>query len=467
VARIQQVQPPLEFLPPDLNLTVVRGMQSALPLLLRSRTSIRSLSAENVEILVNLYQQFQAGKIRFLMAFRHPSADDPYCLAYLLSRLVPQTAKEMKVPLKRPIHSHFMYDRGIPLWAGSIMSWLYPKLGGSSILRGKIDRQGLRSARDLFANGSLPMAAAPEGATNGHSEIVSPIEPGISQLGFWCAEDLQKAGRTETVLIVPIGLQYQYITPPWEKLNQLLTSMEIDAGLLPAGSLPPNDLSETSLYDRLYRLGQHLLTEMEQYYSRFYHHPLPAAGSTDVSGKTERLSNEEFSNRLNGLLDVALKVAEEYFALPAAGSMIDRCRRLEQAAWDYIYREDIKNPDLLSPLERGLADRIAEEANLRAWHMRLVESFVAVTGKYVQEKFSAERFAETTLLMHDLLTRIKGGKNPFNRPQLGDQKVLITVGQPISVSDRWDSYKENRRSAKQAVATLTQDLQIALESLIR
>ncbi|WP_071599813.1 hypothetical protein [Mastigocladopsis repens] len=44
-----------------------------------------------------------------------------------------------------------------------------------------------------------------------------------------------------------------------------------------------------------------------------------------------------------------------------------------------------------------LGDRIAEEANLRMWHMRLVESFVAVTGNYVHEKPTAERFAETTL----------------------------------------------------------------------
>jgi len=38
--------------------------------------------------------------------------------------------------------------------------------------------------RDLFANGKLPMTVAPEGATNGHSEIVSPLERGVAQLGF-------------------------------------------------------------------------------------------------------------------------------------------------------------------------------------------------------------------------------------------------------------------------------------------
>ena len=167
--------------------------------------------------------------------------------------------------------------------------------------------------------------------------------------------------------------------------------------------------------------------------------------------------------RLTALLDVALQVAEEYFYLKPKGSLIDRCRRLEQAGWDYIYREDIKDIAALCPLERGLADRLAEEASLRMWHMRLVESFVSVTGRYVQEKLTAERLAETTLLLWDVLTRIKGG-NPFGRPSLGKQQVQMTVGEPISVGDRWQGYQTSRRLA---VAELTQDLQSALEGMIK
>ena len=97
--------------------------------------------------------------------------------------------------------------------------------------------------------------------------------------------------------------------------------------------------------------------------------------------------------------------------------------------------------------------------------MRLVESFVSVTGKYILEKPTADRFAETTLLMWDMMTRIKGG-NPFTRPSLGKQRVQMTIGEPISVSDRWDTYSSSRRSAKQAVENLTQDIQTAFESMI-
>ncbi|MBE9121987.1 1-acyl-sn-glycerol-3-phosphate acyltransferase [Tychonema sp. LEGE 07199] len=476
---IHQVQPPLEFIPPAYNPLIVRGTQQILPYWLRFRTNISHIQAENVETLAELFHQFQNQKVRFLLAFRHPNSDDPYCLGQLIWKLVPQTARAKGIPLQFPVHSHFIYDRGIPLWAGAGVGWLYSRLGGTPIVRGKIDRAGLRSARDLFANSQFPIAAAPEGATNGHNEIVSPLEPGIAQMGFWCVEDLLKAGRTEEkVLIVPIGIQYRYVNPPWEPLEKLLTQLEIDCGLPPldrtnttnleAENSDPEDQNYKFQYLRLIRLGSHLLTVMSEFYSRFYHKKIQPTTSilTSLSlpdTTANDSGNEVMVARLTALLDVALQVAEEYFNLKPKGSLIDRCRRLEQAGWDYIYREDIKDIAALCPLERGLADRLAEEASLRMWHMRLVESFVSVTGRYVQEKLTAERLAETTLLLWDVLTRIKGG-NPFGRPSLGKQQVKMTVGEPLSVGDRWQGYQTSRRLA---VAELTQDLQSALEAMIK
>jgi len=55
-----------------------------------------------------------------------------------------------------------------------------------------------------------------------------PWNGGVAQLGFWCVEDLVKAGRSETVYIVPIGIQYRYV-PSWRKLD--LQSIEADSGL--------------------------------------------------------------------------------------------------------------------------------------------------------------------------------------------------------------------------------------------
>lgn len=97
--------------------------------------------------------------------------------------------------------------------------------------------------------------------------------------------------------------------------------------------------------------------------------------------------------------------------------------------------------------------------------MRLVESFVAVTGKYLQEKPNFDRFAEITLILFDAIARIKGKKVP-RRPRLGWRKARVTVGEPISVSDRFEVYQQNRQTAKQEVAKLTQDLYVALQAMI-
>jgi 1-acyl-sn-glycerol-3-phosphate acyltransferase len=455
IQLVNGAQPALEFIPPNFNPLALQVTKLGMPLWRKFKTPITQIQTENVEQLVELYHQFQSDNVRFLMAFRHPSTYDPFPLSHLIWQVVPQVAQEQNISLASPVHFHFMYDRGIPLWAGKWLEHLLPNLGGTPIIRGKLDRQGLRSARELFAKGQFPLAAAPEGGTNGHTEIISPLEPGIAQLAFWCIEDLQKENRCDRVAILPIGIRYNYEREEWDAVAELLTQMELDCGLSPLSGKSGEDFSSTplkALYPRLIRLGQHLLSLMEDFYRRFYHRSLPDSVGDSL----------DLTTRLPVLLDMALQVAEDYFKLSSKGTVIDRCRRLEQAGWERIYREDIENIESLSPLERGLADRVAEEAHLRMWHMRLVECFVAVTGQYIREKPTFERFAETTLLVWDTIARIKGERPAF-RPELGKQSVQVRIGDAISVSDRFESYKSSRRSA---IANLTEDLRSALGQTI-
>lgn len=451
-------QPPLDFIPESFHPWVQGMVKILLPGWLRWQTDLVNIKVKNPETLAQLYENFQAGNNRFVMAFRHPAPEDAYGMAHLLWKAVPNSAKQLGIRLQ-PVHSHFIYDRGIPLWAGGWVSWLCSRLGGISIQRGKLDLVALKAARQLLSQGQFPLAAAPEGGNNGHNEIVSPLEPGVPQLAFWCVEDLAKAKRSESVYIVPIGIQYRYIEPPWDAIDKLLSNLEQRSGLTnaninfePPVQLPTVQIS--NLYKRLYRLAEHLLTLMEGYYQTIYGLASPETDIADV--------NAQLAERLQHLLNGALAVAEKYFDLKPKGSVIDRCRRLEQAGWERIFREDLRDNTALSLVERGLADRIAEEADLRMWHMRLVESFVAVTGRYVLEKPTADRFAETVLLLADMVSRIQG-ENPLPRPSLGQREAWVSVGAPICVSDRREAYKQSRRKA---VAALTKDLQGALEGLI-
>ena len=452
-----QAQPSLEFIPPAYSPVIWQVAKGIIPFWLRYYHNVVRVEVDNARKLIDLYRQFQQGNIRFMMAFRHPTVIDPPCLAQLLWNQLPSQAKQQEISLRSPVHAHFIYDRGIPLWAGNKVGWGISKLGGTPIRRGALDRVGLRSIRDLFVNGQFPMAAAPEGATNGHNEIVSPIEPGIAQFGFWCKEDLIKAERDEAVAIAPVGIRYFYQTAPWQYLERLLGELEIDSGLQTTLSLSmglvngetPSDSQQVELYQRLIALSEHLLSLMEDFYSKFYQQPLDTAG-------------KELPERLQALLDAALKVAEQALGVKPNGGISDRCRRVEQAGWNRIYREDIGELDLLAPAVRGLANLVASEAELRLWHMRLVETFVSVTGHYVAEKPSVERFADTILLLWKMVARLKGDSNA-KTPYLGKKWAKITAVSPFYIADYWERYQTNRR---QAVADLTQDLQQALEQTI-
>ncbi len=449
-----RAQPALEFIPPRYSPLLKRAIRLIMPAWAAWQTDLVSVETHGVETLAQLYHEFDIGKTRLLLAFRHPTAVDPFVLGHLLWQALPQTAREIGLPC-RQTHAHFLYDRGIPLWAGRYLGWVFSRLGGVPIQRGKLDLLALKTARQLLAEGCFPLAVAPEGGNNGHNEIVSPLEPGIAQLAFWGAEDMQAKGQGTSVIVLPVGIQYRYLEAPWQQLASLMSLLETECGLEPPGSL--------DLYGRLYRLAAHMLTLMEEYYRTCY-------GVTfrleDESVAAEVDPNEQLAERLSRLMDKSLQVAEGYFGIRAKGSLIDRCRKLEQAGWSRIFREDKQT---LSPVDLGLANRIAEEADLRMWHMRLVESFVAVTGHYVKENPSADRFAETVLLLRDMIEKIKGRplsgtSGPAGHlTKLGAQRAIATIGKPIEVTERLADYRQSRRGA---IASLTSDLQKAMTSLI-
>lgn len=470
----QRAQPRLDFIPPRLNRWVLWLAYAVLPLLLRVRlrrwlpAGIWPVVCAHPEPLVECFQQFQRGKIRLLLAFRHSQVDDPLSMAYLFSRILPQAARRQGSNLKTPVHTAFMYDRGMTLWAGRWLGWFFASLGGVPVRRGRpMDLKALKTIRAYLHDGEFPITIAPEGATNGHGEIVSPLEPGTAQLAFWGVEDLHKAGQSQPLLIVPIGLRYIYPHPNWSALDRLLSRLEKDTGLPVAPFTQPHTTPPDAYVHRLCHLGEHLLTRMEQFYQRSY--PQPSQFSWGDAARSRTSTGEAgksgtIDQRLAQLLHIALTVSEDSFGLPHTGSLTSRCRRLEEAGWTQIYREDLGPLAQLPPLERGLADWNAAAADLHLRHMRLVESFVAVTDDYVASHPSFERLAETTLILFDLVERVKGIKIP-RRPQLGQRQAVITVGEAIDVSQRWPSYAASRPAAKAAVATLTADLQQALERL--
>ena len=467
--REYRAQPKLEFIPQRINPVMLRLVIWGLPIFLRFRfrpwlpAGISRIEVTNAKTLAEFYQRFQAGKIRLLFAFRHVEIDDPLCLIYLFSRTLPRTARKLGISLRYPFYSHPIYDRGMLLWGGQWLGWLFSKWGAIPIHRGKpLDREAIRAARDLLVNGTMPIAIAPEGATNGHGERVSHLKSGVAQLGLWCVEDLHDANRSEEVFIVPIGIQYRYVTPPWSKLDRLLNNLEADLGLTVQriGS-SASEKDKDIFYQRLLNLGESAIAQMEAFYRHYYHCQFSEPPPRDTPA-------EMLEIRLQALLETALHLCESYFNLQPRGNLSDRCRRIEEAGWVRIYCQNKDKP--ISPVRRGLEDWMAHESAIRMRHMRLVESFVAVTGTYLREKPSIERFAETALILFDAIAHLKGKKIPC-RPRLGWRKSHMTIGTPISVTQCWskcqgESPGKTRQASKKAVSELTAELQIALQDMI-
>lgn len=442
---------PLAFLPPRLDRRVLAAARLLLPLWLR-RSGIEAVHVDGIERLAEEMQAFQVGRSRLLLAFRHPSVQDPAVLARLLWHDLPRRARFRPRP-----HAQFLYDRGIPLWAGEAAGWVLSRLGGCSIQRGSLDLPALRTARSLLLDGPYPFAVAPEGATNGHNEVVSPLEPGVAQLALWTADDLARAGRSERMVVLPLGLQYGFTRPVWPAIEVLLSQLERDAGL----SAPDHALEPERLYRRMLILAERILTCMELFYRDAYLQSLPPPGEGEAAADP----SQQLGTRLARLLDAALQVAEQALAMEPRGTLGERCRRIEQAGWERLYPASAGGNGAaaaLCPLEQGLAERLAQETAQRLWHMRLVESFVAVSGRYVRERPSQERFADTLLILWDTLCRIKGG-DPERRPRLGPRRALVRIGVPLAMEPWLVAYRGNRR---RAVADLTTELQRQLEGLI-
>ncbi len=467
--QITKAQPRRAFLTPRFNRWVLRLVSIVLPYWLKYKLSITQFDVVDIDRLVEVYKQSQMGRLRLILAFRHPSSDDSFCLGHLLTKKLPTAARKHRISLKSPVFAHFLYDRGVSLWAGKSANWLYPKLGAIPIHRGRSSQMGLDTAREFLVNGQMPLAMAPEGRMNGHSEFVSQLGSSAAQIGFSAMANLIAAGRSEDVLIVPIGIQYYYLDQPWSELEAIIHQLELDCGSIVdrRDSIVAIDQRQSDgrpmrklLYDRIYNLSQHLLYQAENFYAQFYHYKVPERPPLDRS-----ISRTEIDRRLQSVLAFALKISETYFNLEPNGNNFERCRQIEQAGSDWIYREELVPPASLDRISRKLADRIATEADVRMWHMRLLESLRSITDSYLKDRPTVDRFIEVTLLLWDLIARIKAEK-PANRPILGKRRVQITICNPIPLSDYWDRYKLDRQEARKVVLDLTQELQTVMEGTI-
>ncbi len=372
-----------------------------------------------------------------ILAFRHPYGDEPQVFSFLFDVLLKRRARRAGISLSGHPHARFIHGYEVALWGGSLIRWLLPRIGAVPVYHVRADSAGIKNIRSIIRSGPYPIALAPEGQVSYRSETVPRLETGSAQMGFWCAEELEKERRKEGVCLLPLSVHHRFDPRDEKKIVKIIRAMERMCGL------DAPDQSSIPLQRRLEALDAKALSMTEDFYDRTY-------------GK--RAEAEGRDARWDSLRKIALLEGERALGIAAhpQADEIQRVYRLRQECWDRIYSLDPARK--IGALERSFADRRAGEAWFAMRHMEFVDISYYLDSEYLGESFGAgpsfDRIAETAINLHDLIARFAGG-NISNRSSALRKKAVIVAGNAIDIRGRLDAYKENR---KQAVDDVTAEM---------
>ena len=426
--------------PRPLSLALLRVLG---PAYVRFGLRVDSVEIRHAERLVEALRGHMEGRSRLIIAFRHPYGDEPQLMSLAVDILAQREARALGRPLPGRPHARFVHGYEVPLWSGPLVRWLLPRSGGLPVHHARMDAPGIARLRAAVLDGPCPIALAPEGQVSYRSETIPRLEQGTAQLAFWCAGDLARAGREESVLVLPVSLHVRYDQAESPRLLALLSRVEGDCGL-PAGAAP------AALPERLRALDDCLLGMAADHYGLS-----PSFRPSERPGEGQGSAREA---RRAAIIEEALSKAEAALGLRAGATglePIDRVYRIRQEGWDRIY------PETIPPGEGGLARRLADRRAGEAWyamrHMELVDLLWYLDEDYLWPGGAAGdsaagdgpsfgRLVETAYSLADLSSRLTGG-DISDRPNVMRKAATLVVAQPIEFRSRLEDYRRDRRAA--------------------
>ncbi len=429
-----------ELATPKVRPGVLRLLRAVVPLYSRFFLGFDSIGFLHPERLVRAYRDFFDLKSRLIVAFRHPYGDEAQLMAYAIARL-PREAAKLGIRFPKRPHAHFIHGYEVPLWAGAFERWVLPRVGAVPVYHTKLDMPGMSRIRLLMKDGSYPLALAPEGQVSYTSEGLPRLEQGAVRIGLWCAEDLAKEKRTESVVIVPVSIHIRWPRAAGKKLGRLIAVTERACGV--CGRV------EEGRFDRLSAIADRALVLMEQHYARYHEQPMTGGGASRV-------------DRLAAVIEAALRTGERIVGIKPYGDVIRRVYKIRQTCWDRIFRADIQDVNALSPVERRMADRLAAEAWLASRHMELVDLAYYLDFDRLKRDDPLELYIETAQNYYDLVSRLSGG-NISDRMRIPGKRAILIIGEPLMVGG--GPHTQKTRS-KRTVDSLTDELKQAYLSCI-
>jgi 1-acyl-sn-glycerol-3-phosphate acyltransferase len=313
----------------------------------------------------------------------------------------------------------FCYMAAYQIFAGTagLRKFILPRLGVFPVDREGADRSAFQAGLDVLVRARNPLVVFPEGEIYFLGDRLTPLREGAAALALAA---IRKMDAARTVWVVPAAIKYRFLDghDPIPELTRLMETLEARFTWWDPGNRP--------LVERLYRYAEGML---------------------------------------------ALKELE-YLDAPQPGPLKERITRLKFSILDEMEdrrlgrRSDEPVPFRVKELRRtclkALADPGITREQRRAVRRDLNSLFVAIQlfsypGDYVRESPTLERFAEImTKFEQDALGVM------YPAPQ-GPRRAIVKFGEPIDVR----AYMQpGGRRARDATATLTDELEVRIQSLM-
>ncbi len=417
------------------------------PLYLRFALGFRGIGIRDPEKLAGAAGDFAAKKIRLIVAFRHPYGDEPQLLFHVFGNLIPRLSKKPGLKPFRGFHITLVHDYAVALWGGPLIRFILPRVGAVPVYHVRFEPVSLTAIRNLLKDGAYPAGIAPEGQISYHSETLPDIEAGTVRMGFWCAADIEKAGRPERVLILPLSVHCRYDVRDIGKAGAFLERTAVLCGM--------DEIKYTctpeSLLRRAEEVERTVLGMTEHYYTDSYGFSAHAGTLPDESEADGR------QRRWNALLMAALGAAEHALGIvPGEEDPLHRIYRIRLEGWSRVSPEN--EPERLSPLRDALDRRRTGEAWLAMRHMEFADLMFYHDVRYAAGRdgeISFSRVIETVVNLGDLVNRLMGGSIASRKGVFRKTAVLVP-GEFVDLTERLADYRKNPR---QAVAGAVRDLE--------
>ncbi|MYA98855.1 hypothetical protein F4X90_04100 [Candidatus Poribacteria bacterium] len=400
----------LDFKPAKPNTTAIQVVKALMPLI--NRLYLKGLTLDiDTESIARLKMTDGHPTV---LAPNHAAYADPAVMFLLSKRLSQQyyymTARET-------------FDKGK---FGGLCSLLLQWCGAYSIVRGTADRNAFRTTREILTKGDAPIVIFGEGEISRQNDTVMRFERGVTQLCFWALDDMQKAGISKPLYIVPIGIKYHYPQDMWDVIDAALMRLE-------RAILPPVGRTSTERYERLRHIGVAVLRTLAAEYQYKVDETVPL----DV--------------HIQKLKEQILSHAEQIMGIHTEADVLTRVRALKNLVDAEVY----KDIEQMTEYEQKIHEELLQKFQQFYPDLERLINFIAISDGYVAKEPSPERFLEVIIRLE---------REVFGTAKMrGPRVASLRVGEPQNLRECYDTYKTQKR---EMVEQITLDLETAVRTLV-